>query len=438
MGSGLMRFGESQTTSFPVGGARERTFERNVLLHFAMLATFLLLLSIISADIYTNILPKVKLALRMGTMLFLIVANLICIRRTDTSTVVINLFGFGIFFLFAFASVTWSPIPSHTMKQLFSLAMMLLLASTIAHLSNSDKHVEIVLFYLVVMLLLRSTMMVLFYLKYGEGAIARGTVGQLWHATDAADTAGLGLVLLFGSTFMLKFRWAKLLFIPGLFILMALLAASHNRFVLVITPLTMAGILLFSGNQRYLFWGAFLFSLLMPFLIVFDAHTGTLDKALGVTEMIADREDSSDLGIYDFSGRGELWPIVWEEFQKEKLFGHGYMVTSEQGEFFCWHQMANYDAHNQILHVMVSLGLIGLGFFVVALSIPFRLVLRNIFLVRQNQKKQFARLAMWVIIWMFMWGLLNVSFSGYINSSKLVFFGLLGLVIGRLTNSDSR
>lgn len=165
---------------------------------------------------------------------------------------------------------------------------------------------------------------------------------------------------------------------------------------------------------------------MMPVALVFDAQIDAVGKVTGIMEKVLDRDDAAELSSY--GGRDELWAIVWELHQVDPWKGHGFMVTSPDGEFYVWFEYDNWDAHNLILHLLATTGRLGLLIFMCSLMVPAYLICRNLF----TDYRGVAYTSFFVFSWLFLWGFMNVSFGGYINTSQIVFYTMLGLVIGIL------
>lgn len=135
------------------------------------------------------------------------------------------------------------------------------------------------------------------------------------------------------------------------------------------------------------------------------------------------------------SGRAELWQAVWQEFEKSPALGHGYFITSANGRLDVWDGPANHDAHNLILQVLVSTGVIGgamliwaLGSIVVGLLQLFRLQPRPF--AAYDGSDVFFRLSCVVMLWYAGWCQGCASFLGPVRPESVVFFLLLGVLAG--------
>ena len=397
------------------------------MLHAAMICFYgVLLTSLDDKHQFGEYVLKGKTLSRLVAMLGLIAINFLAISRTSLRVVLIYMSGFLLYAAMAAASVTWSPLPVHSAKQVISFFVMLLFSITIARLCDTSRHASIVLFHLVVILCIRCLSMLMARVALGDWVIARGTSGQLWHSTDVADTAGVGIMIIMTCFFFSNFKWAKALMLPMMALLVPVALIAHNRFSTALTPLMLMLIILVAVKRKFLFWCALIGCMTVPVMLVFDAQIDVTGKATAVMGKFLDREGAAELSSY--GGRDELWAIVWELHQWDPWKGHGFMVTSPHGEFFVWHEYGNWDAHNLMLHLLASTGRIGFFIFMTSLLVPAYLIFRNLF----TEHRGVAYTAIFAFTWLFLWGFMNVSFGGYINTSQIAFYALLGLVIGIL------
>lgn len=372
-----------------------------------------------------------KIVSRVGGLVFLMAVNLMMVRATRIRVVVFYMSGFIAFFCWSMVTTTWSALPAVTGGQLISLAVLMLLGATIARAVESDHGVRTVLFLLSLLLATRALVMVLLYVAIGAESVSREH-NSFFHSTDAAETASIGIVVL--AIAMMGFpNWlTRVIFYPGMIIFGALFVIAQNRMTLIITPPIFLLIFLMNGNRRGLVKLAFLICLIAPAVMLADPGLEMFDKLVGSTEQYAMRSGDDDT-LSTFSGRTELWEAIWQEYLKSPIGGLGYFVTSSTGELDVWFVPRNYTAHNQMLQVLATTGIVGLALFLCGLAIPFQLVVSKIF--RNDSKGRAARSVAVIFLWLALWGLLNSSFSGPLSSSSITFWIIVGLAIGRLGGS---
>lgn len=373
-----------------------------------------------------------KIVSRVGGLVFLMALNLMMVRQKRIRVVVLYMLGFIAFFCWSVVTTTWSALPAVSGGQLISLAVLMLLGTTIARAVESDHGVRTVLFLLSLLLAMRSLVMVLLYFAVGPDSVSREE-NSFFHSTDAAETSSIGIVVL--ATAMMGFpNWlTRVIFYPGMIVFGALFVIAQNRLTLVITPPVFLLVFLINGNRRGLVKLAFLISLIVPAMMLADPGLEMFDKLVGSTEQYAMRSGNDDT-LSTFSGRTELWEAIWQEYVKSPIGGLGYFVTSTTGELDVWLVPRNYTAHNQMFQVLATTGIIGLALFLSGLAIPFLLVVSKVF--RNDSKGRAARAVAIIFFWMALWGLLNSSFSGPLSSSSITFWIIVGLAIGRLRGPE--
>jgi O-antigen ligase len=129
------------------------------------------------------------------------------------------------------------------------------------------------------------------------------------------------------------------------------------------------------------------------------------------------------------NGRVELWRKMGREVVSAPLIGHGYFVTSAGGEIEVWGSRRAVTAHNVVLQVLVSTGLIGVLLFFRGLWRPMRGAARS--LRDRGLRELFAVMLLWYLGW----GALTDSFMGPVRAESIVFFTLLGVAVARAQSS---
>ena len=373
-----------------------------------------------------------KFASRAGSLVVLALVNLILIRRRTINEIVPIFFGFALFALWSAASVTWSPLESVSAGQVVSMVVMLVLAFAIAQLTQTESDVRIILISLNLLIIGRAVMLLAVYFAVGPEAISR-ELGSYFHSTAAAETAAPGIVLLISTAACYRDRWTKLMVVPGLLVLGVLFVIAQNRLSLLIAPGVILLVLITTGNRLLILKLVFVLCLVIPFYMLMDPGLELVSSFVGSTEEYATRSEDSGEAISTLSGRTEMWAAVWEEYLKSPIRGHGFFVTSSTGELDVWYEIRNYTAHNQLLQVLSSTGIVGLIIFLFAMSFPFMMMVRSLFI--PGPRRRLAMVAGFVSVWFFFWSLLNSSFSGALGGSSVIFYILLGLVVGGLCRS---
>jgi O-antigen ligase len=342
---------------------------------------------------------------------------------------------FYVFFAWALLSTLWSPLMSVTIFQCGGLAALLCFATSIGVISTRQKNVSQVLFQLCLVLLASSAVVFVAYLidpsmsGLNRDRIHHGGDGVV-HPTAAGATASLGLLLPTLCHVIGQFAWAKKLLVPSLLIHGGILFLSNSRTATGMAVVTIGFVLFwYSTNVSRAKFVAGI-GLLCLAIVLFDPGFKLGASTAGASAEYVTRGQSGDQ-LKEVSGRSEMWSAIWQEYKKSLLWGHGYFVTSETGSLVVWNARANYTAHNLALQILVSTGAIGFLLFGFSLlqSALAALTLRhgNLF-----QQRIFVMTAV-TAVWYFGWAQLGISFMGPVRPESIVFFTLLGIVVGQAT-----
>ncbi|MEM0925242.1 MAG: O-antigen ligase family protein, partial [Planctomycetota bacterium] len=145
--------------------------------------------------------------------------------------------------------------------------------------------------------------------------------------------------------------------------------------------------------------------------------------------------DQSIQQIRDASGRREMWTAIWHEYHHAPLRGHGYFVTSPSGTMLVWNVHTNHTAHNILLQVLVSTGLIGFTLWLAGLG---SVALRLMRLAHRGELSKRLLVVLSVMAaWYIGWTIGCVSFMGPVRSESIVFFALMGAGIGLSNRNGS-
>ena len=164
------------------------------------------------------------------------------------------------------------------------------------------------------------------------------------------------------------------------------------------------------------------FSALLILLV--DPRLVRIERVLHVsTDFVSRGQSSTELAAG--SGRMELWTAIAAEYEKAPLIGHGYFMTSSTGYLDVWGGRIMRDAHNFLLQVVASTGLVGLTIFAVA-SVAIAAHYRNLWR-GDADARMWARISLLLFIWYVGWGLGCTTFMGPLRPDSLAFYLLLGL-----------
>ncbi|MCA9191951.1 MAG: O-antigen ligase family protein [Planctomycetales bacterium] len=377
-----------------------------------------------------DIIALLKLASRIGTLGILVLVNAIAPAKTRLSAIVTMFLPLLVFLLWAIASTMWSPLRDVTLGQSFSLLVMVALAMTLARFIDTTQDAIYVLSHLFLIVTVRGAVMIVVHWMLGGTGVTRDDFG-VFHSTDAAETAGLGMVMAFALFGFTRLRRFELLMLPAIVIHIALFAIAQNRLSLIVNAIVVAAVVWKTVSLRSIVGTTMCAACLFPVYIVADPGVKLIAEVFGVTSSYANRgnADASE-DLRTFSGRTDLWEIVWDEYMQSPLRGCGYFVTSHAGEIDVWGDVKNYTAHNQVLQLLSTTGLVGLTLFLMSLVLPFQ---RVVSAARElNMTGNIAKFSVAVIAWLLLWGLLNESFCGPIGSATIVYYTLLGIMLSSL------
>lgn len=344
---------------------------------------------------------------------------------------------FLLFSAWAVLSASWSPLQAVSLGQVAGHLVCLMVALVIGILYQGRLTASSVLLHLVLGLFVISAVLVgvnrfvssdlsgLDRTVYSE---TEGAYAGLYHATAAGSTGSLGLLLLVSCRLLWGWRWTRILLVPGLVVFSALVYLAASRMAVALTVLL----------------GAVAFIVLIPTwlragLVLATAVVGalclTLDPGLVLSEEVyqkvqayMERGESAER-LSTFTGRKDMWEAMWQSYQRAPLMGHGYFVSSRTGSLDVWTGHANWTAHNILLQVLVSTGLIGAVLFLWGLG---RLALSIGKDVGRRQEWQLTFFLGLMGIWYLGWGLMNEAFMGPLRPESVVFFSVLGLGLGQL------
>lgn len=347
---------------------------------------------------------------------------------------------FGLFVIWAIVSTLWSPLKSVSLGQVSGLLVQVMLAAVLGIVCSQPAARRLLLKHLSLALLTISSIILCVALvdlelsgldRTFEHEGASGIV----HPTSAGATSGLGLLILLAAHLMWHYRWARYLIWPGFAIHGAVLLLANSRTSAGMTLTVMLIIIGCYGYRVALTAATLIGCTLGTLYLASDAHLRLAHSMLNTTASYAQRGETAEQ-LTSFTGRTALWEAIWKEYQKSILLGHGYFVTSETGELDVWAGPANRTAHNVLLQVLVSTGLIGTVLFLWALIGP----IVKMTTVRRESPDQRTLGAFLLLLglWYLGWGQLCESFMGPIQPESVIFFSLFGLGLGLIPTHDAQ
>ena len=343
----------------------------------------------------------------------------------------------GLFLGWAIFSTLWSPLRAVSLGQASGLMAQLMLAAALGLLCTQPRSWSVVIQHLCCALLTVSLLVLCVHainpsISGLDRTFTSDGAGGIVHPTSAGATGSLGLLLLVAARLIWQWRWAGQLLWIGIPVhgLLLLLAASRTAL-----GMTLVALVLLVG------WYGYRVALAATILagctlgacyLALDADLSMARQTLGETTEYASRGESVE-SLSSFTGRTELWEAIWDEFRKSMLVGHGYFVTSETGLLNVWTEPVNRPAHNVLLQVLVSTGLIGAALFIWGLLRPLRKI-ADACRARAECRPMGGLLVIFGL-WYFGWGQLCESFMGPVAPESVVFYSLFGLGLGLLSTA---
>jgi O-antigen ligase len=337
------------------------------------------------------------------------------------------------FVAWAIASALWSPLPAVSVGQAFTTATLVLLAAALAMEWRDEMHTSRVLMQLTMGCLVVSAVLLGVHVVGGSwSGLDRswdegGAVG-LMHPTSAGATASLGLVTLVAVALIWGWRWSRAALWPAVLIHAAVLLIALSRTGLGLAVLMLALLAFWLGSRVAMATGAIVASAAAVVYPVVDPEFVLAADVFGAASQYVSRGESAET-MWTLTGRTELWHAVWTSIVESPIVGYGYHVVSSDGVLDVWSRPAVRTAHNLLLQILASTGLIGLGIFAIGLFRPIRRAAST--LRKDDEGRRLARLMAILGGWYVGWSLLSESFMGPLQPESVVFFAALGLTVGQ-------
>jgi O-antigen ligase len=345
----------------------------------------------------------------------------------------------GLLFCWAVFSVLWSPMKAVSLGQSGSLAAQLLIAMVIGLLATDRQRILTVIFQINLMLASISLILVCVHMAApGFSGLERGLLEGsgstgLVHPTSAGATASLGIVLLTLTRLTWNVRWSRWLLLPGIGVHVALMFLATSRMAFLMTAIVLGLAMLVLLNRVWFAGLTLVLTVLVTLYLSVDPGLTVLESTFGTAAGYLTRNESTE-SLSSLTGRTELWAAVWSEFTKSPIRGCGYFVTSQDGMLDVWSGPANRTAHNVLLQVLSTTGVVGLLIFGWGGLRLLRRVVPD--LARCAEARKVGIFLLLVGCWYAGWGQLCSSFMGPIQPESLVFFACLGIALAVLRSSD--
>ncbi|QDT35897.1 O-antigen ligase family protein [Stratiformator vulcanicus] len=368
-----------------------------------------------------------KLLTRCGVLALLTGQCLILLLRPtglQRLSLFIPLIGFV---LFALLSTAWSPLKQTTLFQAISTASLVALSASFALSCRNLKDASSVL--ASVSFLLCGLLAAFIVLRFAVPSFAVATRAGtgLFHATNTAATAAIAILLVLSCRMNFGWGWSRWLLPPVTVLGIAVLILSVNRLSLGLTAAI--GIILICAKLDRILLSFVVLATVVAGAVLLAVDPGfELLRAVGGDLFQFASRDQGINELSEFSGREEMWEVVWASYLQSPIIGHGYFVTSADGVLEVWYQEGNFTAHNLLLQALASVGLIGTGLFVAGVLLPMSVAGWKLCETPSGRTLLMALLPFGA--WYLGWGLLNESVLGPLQPESVVFFALLGIAVG--------
>jgi len=379
-----------------------------------------------------DVIALTKVGSRAAVLLLLTVAIWRSRAQPRWLPVLYGVIPFGIFLIWAILSTAWSPLRTVSLGQAGSLVAQVMLATCLAMRWSGPQDTSTLLKHLCLLLLVVSATVVTVDLlapqysgmdRFAGGDGALGIV----HPTSAGATASLGVIILLAARLLWNWRWTHWLIVPGILIHSYVLLVATSRTALALTMFFLLVVVAFLTSRLVFAAVVVVISIAVGGYLILDPALEAAGGAFDSTTTFLERGESG-VQLTAFNGRAVLWEIVWNEFCRSPLRGWGYFVTSEAGVIEVWSfPGSNLTAHNVLLQVLASTGLIGGVLFVWALAVPFFRVLRSAASGVKARELVVFMFLLWA--WYLGWGQLCSSFMGPIQPETVVFYSTMGLAL---------
>ncbi|MCC7338205.1 MAG: O-antigen ligase family protein [Pirellulaceae bacterium] len=334
-----------------------------------------------------------------------------------------------LFSVWAFLSVTWSALKVFSIGQAMGLVAQIALAWCLTHLFTSSAEVHRLMRHLSCALLLYSAALLAVYavapsITGLERSERMATAEGLVHPTASGGTASLGLVLLVGLGILgVESHGVVVL---GIAIQMAILYISRSRSAVLCAALVLPLVIAILSGWRWVGHCLTAVAVVACCLLLFDPSFQYAENALeSGTEYLKRGQNTQQLAAA--SGRMELWIAILEQVQRSPIIGHGYFVTSAEGWLDVWDGRSNRDAHNIVLQVLATTGLVGLVLMAIAAQ---RTLLALAIVIRCSRaSRDLAVLIALALLWYFAWGTGCTAFMGPVRPESVIFFGLFAVIV---------
>lgn len=371
-----------------------------------------------------------KMLLRVGTVAWFMHQALQCLHARDWGSKSVNrIFApWCIYLVWAFFSAVWSPLKVATIGQAIGLAAHLSLAWLVAQRFNDADSLRTLAKHLCRLMVVFSAIVLVVCIIFPDsGGLDRDervdSTDGFVHPTAVGATASLGLVYLVGLYLLRLESWRWFAF--GVAVHSTMLLLSQSRAAILCLAVTLPLVQLCFGGWQWIGRTLVIVAACLCVGLILDPGFDYTQKYIDAGLEYIKRGQSSD-ELAAVSGRAELWEKIYVEFGNSPIIGHGYFVTSAAGKIDVWLKPGiNLDAHNIILQVFVTTGIVGGLIFTVAIWRWLAALWAVI--VSKSRFAEYAKLLSIISVWYLIWGMGCTTFMGPVRPESVVFFVMLGM-----------
>lgn len=382
-----------------------------------------------------SIIKAIKGLTRVGTLAVLALAILSWGKSDRVTKSLWLMLPAFCFVAFGFLSVMWSPIRSISIMQAASFMTLCLLSMGIGFICHREKDFEILLGGVIGILVLIAFCLLVVYVAKPSCRVLTREASGLFHSTSAGSAMSLGVVLMMLAISTTSWSWARWIFLPSMALFIGVILLCGNRTGLGLAVVLSGLVFACFANRLTVATVAVAGSLAAIAYLCLDPWLYLLNNQLGIVDSIVNQGQSkSEFGTW--SGRGEMWEVMWKSYFKSPWIGHGYFVTSERGKLLVWHEWGNWTAHNIYLQTLVTTGIVGgtlLGTHLVRVLIHS---CKLAFLPKNSSNRMVGRFAVVIIVWFLCWGFLNSSFVGPLQPESVIYAVIVGIVFASSLNNQ--
>ncbi len=329
-----------------------------------------------------------------------------------------------LFCAWSIASTAWSSDPRTSFIQSCTFTLLLLMAVVTGCCCRNASDLSRLFQYLTISCVVSGVGLLLLRLGASKyGALTRKSSGIL-HSTTAGSMASVGMVALIACYLMWGWPWTRRWLIPGVLTFAGVMVAGGNRHSMAIAFLLSFVVCCMYGSRIAVVGFSLLGSTLTALYLTLDSR---LTLLRGASSELGDliRQGQTTRTLQTFSGRSEMWRKMWDSYLEAPIRGHGYFVTSAKGRILVWGEWGNWTAHNNLLQILVTTGLVGASLLLGGLLV----LLLRVYARRSVDSRAGTFIAL-MVTWYLIWGLLNSSFIGPMMPESLYFSVLVGMCLG--------